>query len=85
MIPAEKKCSTCKKLKPAGRFARRIESRDGLHSQCYDCQAEYRRLKRQALKPTKPHDRPRNEENAGPYIIAFPLWPPPRIPEILHK
>ena len=46
----EKQCIKCLRFLPLGEFGKRKTGKDGLHSQCKECEKEYQRKYREANK-----------------------------------
>ncbi|MDH5188491.1 MAG: hypothetical protein OEW37_05985 [Rhodospirillaceae bacterium] len=63
-MKTEKRCCTCKKIKPMDAFCRATHSSDGRQSKCRQCNSEYGKVR--ARKATH------NNKNAGtaPHIDA---------------
>ena len=53
---SEKRCSKCRYVKPLSKFGNNTRSKDGLTSQCLDCQNEYRRNRRRDLARRTPEE-----------------------------
>lgn len=52
VVPAEKKCRKCGKVKPSEAFGKNARNKDGLQSHCKECYLKTAQAKRNEIKET---------------------------------